>query len=349
MNQEDSVRLLFQRYAEEVGGYLPRRKRKDIQLEILSLLEDSLDDLSARRGQPADEAIAMEVLKTHGPPVELARAYQAEDNLMRPTTYQVFKPVAAFAGGLLLLQLLISLGLAINEPGVDWGGQVLEWIEDVFTVLGILFLSFALLERTTPANWLKWPFGILAKDWDPAGLKARMGKQAVNRRESWLEVFWLVVAIVLFGLFPQWVGIGGNLNGKWYFLPVLAESFSVYQPWVILYWLGRMVFLAALARQAYWDTRMRLVQLGLKAFGIGLLFAMLVGPPVIGLNSAYLAQHNAPKLMQDLVRSGGVVFTVFYIVVGANLVVHLALLAIQGYRLVRDRAALGSWEVPGVN
>jgi hypothetical protein len=349
MTENNDIRLLFQRYAEEVGGYLPRRKRKDIQLEILSLLEDSLEDLSARQGRPADEELALEVLKSHGAPIELARAYQADDNLIRPETYQLFKPVATLAGGLLALQLLLSLGLSAGDPGVDWGRLLIDWVEGAFTTLGILFFSFALLERTTPSEWLNWPAAQLTKDWDPAGLKARLRKKAVNPRESWFEIFLLVGLIIWFGIFPQHVGGWSNTNGEWSFMPVLSESFHIYKPWVILYWLGRLGFNAALVRQAYWDNRMRLAQIGLKAFGVGLLFALLVGPAAIGINPAFTSLHNTPAELQDWVTSGGPIFTVFYLVIGINLAVHFVLLMIQVIRLLRDRASLENWELPGVN
>ena len=44
MNTEFNSQEIFGVYAAEVGSYLPRRKRKDIQLEILSLLEAGLAD-----------------------------------------------------------------------------------------------------------------------------------------------------------------------------------------------------------------------------------------------------------------------------------------------------------------
>jgi hypothetical protein len=349
VNENNDIRLLFQRYAEEVGGYLPRRKRKDIQLEILSLLEDSFEDMSVRLGRPPDEEMALEVLKSHGAPIELARAYQADDNLLRPETYQVFKPIAIIAAGLLVLELLLSLGLSAGDTGVAWGRLLLDWVEGAFTTLGILFFSFALLERTTPSEWLNWPMIRLAKDWDPAGLKARLRKQATKPRESWFEIFLLVALIVWIGVFPQYVGGWSNINGEWYFMPVLAESFTVYRPWLIIYFLGRLAFNVALIRQAYWDTRMRVAQVGLKAFGMGLLLTMLVGPAVIGVNPAYTVLHNTPAEVQGLIKSGGPIFTVFYLVVGLNLAVHFVILITQVFRLIREQASLDNWEMPGEN
>ena len=98
--------------------------------------------------------------------------------------------------------------------------------------------------------------------------------------------------IVLFSVFPQWVGFGNNRNGVWNFVPVLSESFLAYLPWVVVYFLSKLVFNIALARQSFWDAKMRWVGIGIKVFGLLLLFAFLTGPAVFGLNPAYLAQHN---------------------------------------------------------
>ena len=48
MSESYDYKDLFNQYAVEVGRYLPRRKRQDIQYEILSLLEDTIEDRSLR-------------------------------------------------------------------------------------------------------------------------------------------------------------------------------------------------------------------------------------------------------------------------------------------------------------
>ncbi|MFN2146350.1 MAG: hypothetical protein ACK2T7_13440, partial [Anaerolineales bacterium] len=308
-------------------------------------LEDSLEDRSIREGRPADEAMAFEVLQAHGAPIKLAQAYRRGDNLIRPETYRMFKPVAVLVSGVLLLQLLLTVGLNIGSAGVDWTELILSWVEDLFAAFGILVFSFAMIERTTPAGWPNWPIEQISRQWDATALKKGLYKKAVRAGEYWFEVAWLVLLIVWFGIFPQWVGVGSNLNGEWSFLPVLAESFSLYQPWVIGYFLARLVFCVAIAQQAYWDTRMRAVQIAVKLFGLVILYAMLTGPAVIGLNPEYLALHNIPQRLQQWVESGGMVSTIFYLVLGINLAVHAVQLGVQLLRLFRDRSSLDAVKV----
>ena len=279
MKETNEIQAIFQRYAKEVGRYLPFRKRQDIQFEILSLLEDNLEDQSAQQGVPIDEAMALELLKGYGPPIKFANAYRQEENLIRPATFQVFKPVATLVAGLLFLELLITLGFSVGSPWSAIWPQLVEWFEGIFTAFGILVLSFVSIERTTPEAWLRWPFGHMFADWDPAGLKPDARKKLIDPKEAWIEIFVLAGLIVLVSIFPQWVGVGANKDGAWFFLPVLSASFGIYLPWLVAYWLGRLVFLAALSRQVYWSFRMRAWEVGLKVFGLALLAALMFGPP----------------------------------------------------------------------
>ena len=65
MSTEFDYKELFGIYAAEVGSYLPRRKRKDIQMEILSLLEDALEDKMEETAKLPDEEMALDVLQAY--------------------------------------------------------------------------------------------------------------------------------------------------------------------------------------------------------------------------------------------------------------------------------------------
>jgi len=292
MSNENGFNELFNQYAVEVGRYLPRRKRKDIQIEILSLLEDSLEDKSAATGRQADEEMAIEVLKELGPPITFAENYHQDNTLIGPAAFPIFKPVLYFAMALFVLQFLVGVALPGGGPGNDLLTIIDAFIDKGFQVFGVVVFAFALLERTTPEEWLRWPFKEMQRTWDPTGLKPDKRKIAVKPGELWFEAVFLAGLIVLFSVFPQWVGFGNNRNGVWSFVPVLSTAFIGYLPWVVAYFLTKLVFNVVLARQSFWDARMRWVAIGIKVFGLLLLFAFLTGPAVFGLNPAYLAQHN---------------------------------------------------------
>ena len=60
---------LLDRYIHEVGRYLPRKKRGDIQAELRSSIVDSLED---RFGPDPEESQVVELLQELGKPREVA-------------------------------------------------------------------------------------------------------------------------------------------------------------------------------------------------------------------------------------------------------------------------------------
>ncbi len=300
-SEKNEATVLFTQYAEEVGRYLPRRKRKDIQMEILSLLEDALEDQSASVDRAPDEEMAIEVLKTFGPPITFAENYHQNRTLIGPTFFPLFQYALYVVMAVFVLQFVIGLFLPLNGKSPDLLGTLDGFIDKGFQYFGVLVFIFALLERTlertVPESWTRWPFREMQRTWDPAGLKPDKRKLAVRPGGLWFEVFFLTGAIVLFAVFPHWVGFGNNREGVWGFVPVLSEAFGTYLPWLLGYFLVKIVFNVALSRQAFWDQRMRLVAMGVKVYALILLVAFLTGPDVFGLNAAYLAMHASPTEM----------------------------------------------------
>lgn len=283
---------LFNQYAVEVGRYLPRRKRNDIQVEILSLLQDSLEDKSAAAERQPDEEMVIGVLKEFGPPITFAENYHQDNTLIGPSTFPIFRPVLLFVMVIFLLQFVVGVIIPGGGPGDDFLTILDHFFDTGFQVFGAVVFAFALMERTTPAEWLRWPFKEMARTWDPTSLKPNKRKLAVRSGSLWVEAVFLVGLLVLIVVFPHWVGFGSNRNGVWNFVPVLSESFAVYLPWLVAFFVAKISFNLYMARKAFWDTRMRWVSVGIQSFGVLLLLYFLSGPEVFGLNPAYLAQHN---------------------------------------------------------
>ena len=323
MNENYEYKEMFSQYAVEAGRYLPRRKREDIQFEILSLLEDSLEDKSEQKGRAPDEAMAIEVLKELGPPITFAENYRENDGLVGPAVFPIFRPVLIFAAAVFLLQFLLGVFLPIGRNGFDLLNVIDDFFDRGFQLFGTLVFAFALLERTTPKSWFRWPFEEMKRTWDPTGLKPEKRKSAVKPGELWVEITILAGLIVLFTIFPQWVGFGYNRNGVWNFVPVLSTSFSVYLPWLVAYYLAKIAFNASLSQQSFWNARMRWLAVGIKGYAIVLLFAFLTGPDVFGLNPAYLAMHNpTDEIVNWFASNVGNFNTAFRIFLILNLIVQ---------------------------
>jgi hypothetical protein len=338
MSENYDYKELFSQYAVEAGRYLPRRKREDIQFEILSLLEDSLEDKSARDGKEPNEAMVIEVLKELGPPITFAENYRENDGLVSPAVFPIFRSVLIFAAAVFLLQFLIGVFLPIGKNGFDILTIIVNFFDQAFQLFGVLVFAFAMLERTTPKSWLRWPFEEMNRTWDPTGLKPEKRKSAVKPGELWFEIVFLVGLVVLFAVFPQWVGFGNNRNGVWNFVPVLSTSFSVYLPWLVAYYLAKIIFNASLARQSFWDTRMRWLAVALKGYAIVLLIAFLTGPDVFGLNPAYLAAHNPTKEVVDWFTANvGYFNTGFRVYLIINLIVQPIVLIKMVFSIIKGK------------
>jgi hypothetical protein len=338
MKPEFDYKELFNQYAVETGRYLPRRKRQDIQLEIVSLLEDALEDISETAGQQPDEAMAFEVVQAFGPPITYAEKYRQRDYLVGPAIFPLFKPVLVFALALFLIQYLVGLILSITGGGFDFLTMLDRFFDDGFQMLGVLVLAFALIERTTPENWLRWPFKEMERTWDPKGLLANKAKKAVKVRDVWFEVVFLGGFAVFLAFFPHYVGVGVNQNGVWGFVPALSENFAIYQPWIIAYLLAKLVFNVVLARRSYWDTQMRWVNIGLRVLGFVLLGWMMFGADMFGINPVYLAIHNPSAGLRHYVESGLPAWnTGFRIYLGIQMALQFVLIGRDIFRVLRGQ------------
>ena len=71
---------MIELYVKEVGRHLPEKMRSDIEQEIRSTIEDTLEDESRQQGRPVDEAMVVEVLKRMGPPRKVEAAPAGSPN-----------------------------------------------------------------------------------------------------------------------------------------------------------------------------------------------------------------------------------------------------------------------------
>ncbi|HKJ28003.1 MAG TPA: hypothetical protein VJ965_10220 [Anaerolineales bacterium] len=341
MNNPFDSQELFGIYAAEVGIYLPRRKRKDIELEILSLLEDALEDKSDTAEQPADEKLALEVLKEFGPPITFASSYRTNQVLVGPEIFPLFRPVLQLAAIIYLTQFLIGVVITLTHSPFDILNTVDAFFDKGFQIFGILVFAFALLERTTPKTWLYWPFKDMENTWDPAGLMPENAKKRIKPTKYWFESLVMLGFAVLFIVFPHWVGFGNNTNGVWSFIPVLSKNYLRFAPWIGAFFLSRFIFAVMLARQGHWDNKMHWFEIGLTAYGILLLIALLYGPDIVGINQTFLSMHTYnPDLLAWFKATLQYWNTGLRIYLLLMVIIQSIVLVIRTIRMVLNRGAL---------
>jgi hypothetical protein len=103
-------------------------------------------------------------------------------------------------------------------------------------------------------------------------------------------MFFLVLFLIIFNLYPGIIGIGFFNDNDWVFIsPILTEAFFSYLPWINLLILLQLGFNVYLLRQGFWNTSTRIMNIVLELGSIALAVAMLRGPDLVSLTASQLA------------------------------------------------------------
>ena len=285
---------LIDKYIVEVGKHLPRKNRADIEAEIRSTLEDMLDERSERtqgEGRADNEAV-IALLKEYGSPREVAESYTGPRYLIGPRVFPIFELVTKIVVAVLIAVSLAGIGLSLAGSALvgaelfkTLGERALDLLGGLIAAFGNIVLVFAILERVLPAKEFEEE-----EEWNPAELASEPDPDRVNFGEQIFEMFFLVLFLIIFNLYPGIIGIGFFDESNWVFIsPVLTETFFSYMPWLNLLILLQLGFNVYLLRQGFWSTSTRLMNIVLELGSIALAVAMLRGPDLVSLTASQLA------------------------------------------------------------
>ncbi len=310
---------LVDRYVREVGENLPVKMRADIEAEIRSLIEDTLEERSQTAGRPVDEAMEVEVLKEFGAPAKMAASYLPPRYLIGPRLYPTFMLVMRIVLIVVTVTALISLGVSLSEPGllVDQmpslvGTAIAELFTSVLAALGNVVFIFAILEWVLPKSEEK------AKDWDPRKLEGEEETERVKPSEMVWAIFFNVIAILIFNLYPMWMGFPYVQSGRIMILPVFSEAFFRYIPWFTLLWALEIGLYAVLMRTGHWETWTRWAKVVLKGMGIVILAMIVAGPSIIDLQLAGSAiPADSAATLEQMASFGARIGLILALVVSA--------------------------------
>ena len=326
---------IIDRYLVAVSERLPARQREDTVKEISSLIQDALDDRSKTEGKEPDEDMMVAVLKEFGPPEKIIAPYLPERYLIGPNLYPTFMLVLRIALPIIGVLSLIGFWAALNIPTPITGNDLIkdvvnalaESLSAVVAAFGNIVVIFAILQWAIP----EFRTAPKEKEWDPHGLKAISKPDKVKRGELIVEIIFTLVALIIFNIYLDRVGIYNNLNGVWSFTPILTSTFISFIPWLDLLWVATIVLDIILLRKGAWQTGTRIFSILVSALNIGIAATLMSRVPFLYTLQGALGGFGGAGIVHSLLNQVLILVFVVVIIASAVKIVQMAL------RLLRSR------------
>ena len=278
---------LLNLYLEDLRTHLPAKNREDILKEIRSTLMDMIEDQNPNPGQAPDEEMVKAILEAFGAPRKVAQQYIERNYLIGPRMFpmylQVLKIVLIVVACLNVLGVVISL---VMQKGIDpnvfeAGFEIIGGLfSSLFTAFGIVTLSFAGIEWTTPEEFKD----ALKQEWSPDDLLKEKVQQPIKISGLALEITLSLVFIALLNFFLDRIGIYYLSASGWVSTPILNENFLRYIPWITAYAILDIGLNLYLIRTGYWDKVATVAKVIINVFTIAVTYAILKGPGIITIS-----------------------------------------------------------------
>lgn len=240
---------VIERYVDDTVRLLPRRQREDVAAELRMLLNEELNARARDSGHPADEALALALVRDYGRPSEVAARYHPLWTIIDPADSRSFIRAGIIGAG--VLTLLSALRQKRSPSSGTADDLVLLGILDW---LGVLVLGFGI------KSWMR-------RRWPTAALWKPRDRDRVNRLGTAILMPIATLAVILYGA-PAWVfdrAFGGRLDTSW------AAYTVEFQRWRLPWFIGCLAGLIAL--QSFAAVRGRWSRLT-RRFSIGLNLAL---------------------------------------------------------------------------
>ena len=277
---------LIDRYVQEVGRHLPRKKRSDIQAELQSTLIDTLE--GRVEGEPSQDD-QVELLKEFGPPQKVAASYWPEGQyLIGPRLYPLFRMVVGIVLIVFVIVQLVLLGVAevFNQEVLSFLSVLdifSEMIGSAFTAFTIIVIVFAILQRfdVRPET---------DQEWNPRDLPAIEEVDNISRGGTVAEITFSLVILAILIFLPDKIGVVISPGMEVILNPVIVS----YIPLIIVALMVGIALDVFLLWRGRWETGTRLAKIGTNLFGIYVLFVL------ISSHNSWLAQEGAAGFLSFL-------------------------------------------------
>ncbi len=336
---------LIDKYISQVGKYLPRKNRADIEAEIRSTLEDTLDERKQTEGgvlseskDQADEATILQLLKEYGSPREVAATYKTHQYLIGPRLFPIFEMVLRIVLTIVTVVTLVGLGVGLAKTGLA-GAGFLPFLGEWFTstlggliaAFGNIAFVFAIIERTPVADKYERDF----KEWDPTELKSEPDPDLIDLPDHIFTIIFTFLGLVILNLYPNLLSIRFVNNGTWTSIPILTTTFFQFLPWINIMGLLQLGLNGFLLSQREWRTSTRILSIVMDIAQATLLVIILRTPGIFGITPQSLSARGLDESADALSR---LVNSIPTIIIGIIVVVTAIKVVQSSRRLFRDRS-----------
>ena len=270
---------LIERYVHEVGAHLPAKTRQDVQQELRSTLQDSLAERGLDADKPEDSEGVATLLREFGEPWHFAARYKPERYFISPSAFPAFRLSFGIAAVVVTIVHLIGLALQINRGGLSfawWGGFMANYVDSMLLTLGVVAFVFYLLEGFKVIKPAK-----ADPAWDPRKLPVIKDPDRINRTEELVGIIFTIAALLVFNFAPHWIGIISWDEGAPRVLPVLAEGFLAYVPWLTALWLAELALKVLIYRRGRWSRILRAGEFVLQLASIFVLYTIIQNTEIV--------------------------------------------------------------------
>jgi hypothetical protein len=277
---------LIDRYVHAVSRQLPHKIREDVEMELRSSLEDSLEARSKGATGNALEEHTVALLKEMGSPDVVAASYRpGSQYLIGPDLFPTYKLVMRIV--LTVLSILglvgVAMGLrAIAATDVNWLEFALEGLNllvtGAVTAFGMLTLVFALIQRFGNVKEFQ------PEPWDPSSLPEVADEDVLKRGLGLEKIIGGVIFLALLNVYPHWIGAYTTVSDSGRFIPLLGGDFGLYLPTINVILGGSVALGFLLTTQKRWNVVTRAVDVVLGLATMFLFFRLSTGPSPFDLS-----------------------------------------------------------------
>ena len=297
MKANQDGRYLIDSYVEEVGSQLPLRQRGDIQAEIRSLLEDTLEDRLNESGGEADVEMVAGLLEEFGSPKKMAVQYAPDRYLVGPKLFSLFLLVLKIVFSVIIVLGLIGAGIGLAQAatlaeGVEIFVQhMIELAGTLMTIFANIVIVFAILERVLPESEKD------DEDWDPRKMERVPDQDKIKRVEVIIGMVFATIGIIVFNFYPQIIRGISFSDGQMQTFQILDANFLRFIPWLTALWAMEILFSVILLWRRVWEPATRWIRAGIDVLEMVFLAVLILGGPLIATTPDALAAWPSENLV----------------------------------------------------